>query len=219
MGLAGEIVYHGPREYVLDFFGEIGFQLPHRKGIADFLQADPLSPSKLIMHEQSNGRKRFNLHCNYFDSKVGCVNPFTPQKRQVVYGLDGNGHYVALQEVTSKKDQRQFWKGKRSAYRYVSIRELAASFREFHVGRKSAEVLSQPPAKTDKGMPSNENHLVIPSVSKQTCFPLFIDLLLQAGAGVTGTSGRQLGKGSFDWFCKLAPCLHHHTHENSCHIQ
>ena len=39
--LAGQIVYHGPKEHVLEFFEGLGFQLPHRKGIADFLQAFP----------------------------------------------------------------------------------------------------------------------------------------------------------------------------------
>ena len=32
------MVFHGPREEVLPFFSSLGFQLPERKGIADFLQ-------------------------------------------------------------------------------------------------------------------------------------------------------------------------------------
>lgn len=35
---AGYVVYHGPREHVLDFFEPLGFRCPERKGIADFLQ-------------------------------------------------------------------------------------------------------------------------------------------------------------------------------------
>ena len=35
---AGCLVYHGPRESVLDFFEPLGFRCPERKGIADFLQ-------------------------------------------------------------------------------------------------------------------------------------------------------------------------------------
>ena len=35
---AGHVVFHGPREDVLPFFSSLGFQLPERKGIADFLQ-------------------------------------------------------------------------------------------------------------------------------------------------------------------------------------
>lgn len=34
----GQIVYQGPREYVLDFFESMGFKCPKRKGVADFLQ-------------------------------------------------------------------------------------------------------------------------------------------------------------------------------------
>lgn len=34
----GHIVYHGPRENVLDFFESCGFMCPERKGTADFLQ-------------------------------------------------------------------------------------------------------------------------------------------------------------------------------------
>ena len=38
VSLAGYMVYHGPRESVLDFFEPLGFRCPERKGIADFLQ-------------------------------------------------------------------------------------------------------------------------------------------------------------------------------------
>jgi ABC-type multidrug transport system ATPase subunit len=34
----GQIVYQGPREYVLEFFQMCGFRCPERKGVADFLQ-------------------------------------------------------------------------------------------------------------------------------------------------------------------------------------
>lgn len=34
----GQIVYQGPREYVLQFFEFCGFHCPERKGTADFLQ-------------------------------------------------------------------------------------------------------------------------------------------------------------------------------------
>ena len=35
---AGIIVYHGPREHVVPFFDGLGFEMPERKGVADFLQ-------------------------------------------------------------------------------------------------------------------------------------------------------------------------------------
>lgn len=34
----GHIVYQGPREHVVEFFESLGFSLPARKGVADFLQ-------------------------------------------------------------------------------------------------------------------------------------------------------------------------------------
>ncbi|KAL3528696.1 hypothetical protein ACH5RR_008018 [Cinchona calisaya] len=34
----GQIVYHGPREHILEFFETCGFRCPERKGAADFLQ-------------------------------------------------------------------------------------------------------------------------------------------------------------------------------------
>jgi ABC-type multidrug transport system ATPase subunit len=33
----GQIVYQGPREYVLEFFERCGFRCPQRKGVPDFL--------------------------------------------------------------------------------------------------------------------------------------------------------------------------------------
>ncbi|ONI04160.1 hypothetical protein PRUPE_6G306100 [Prunus persica] len=34
----GKIVYHGPRDHVLEFFEDCGFKCPERKGVADFIQ-------------------------------------------------------------------------------------------------------------------------------------------------------------------------------------
>lgn len=34
----GQIVYQGPREFVLEFFESMGFRCPERKAVADFLQ-------------------------------------------------------------------------------------------------------------------------------------------------------------------------------------
>ena len=36
--VAGVIVYHGPRDEVIPFFSSMGFDMPERKGVADFLQ-------------------------------------------------------------------------------------------------------------------------------------------------------------------------------------
>lgn len=73
----GQIVYQGPREYVLDFFENVGFKCPERKGVADFLQ-----------------------------------------------------------EVTSRKDQEQYWSWKNVPYTYVSVPDFVHHYQSFHVGQK-----------------------------------------------------------------------------------
>ncbi|KAG0461194.1 hypothetical protein HPP92_021491 [Vanilla planifolia] len=81
----GQIVYQGPREYVLEFFESMGFKCPERKGVADFLQ-----------------------------------------------------------EVTSRKDQHQYWVHKHEQYKYVSVNEFSEAFLSFHVGSKQQQELSTP---------------------------------------------------------------------------
>ncbi|KAL5822739.1 hypothetical protein ACOSQ4_020639 [Xanthoceras sorbifolium] len=49
-----------------------------------------------------------------------------------------------LQEVTSKKDQEQYWADRNKAYRYISVTEFAARFKRFHVGMHLENELSVP---------------------------------------------------------------------------
>lgn len=49
-----------------------------------------------------------------------------------------------LSQVTSKKDQQQYWFQKNEPYRYVSVKEFSDSFQSFHVGRKLGAELSTP---------------------------------------------------------------------------
>ncbi|XP_065849073.1 pleiotropic drug resistance protein 1-like isoform X2 [Euphorbia lathyris] len=81
----GRIVYQGPRENVLEFFGYMGFKCPERKGVADFLQ-----------------------------------------------------------EVTSRKDQEQYWDCKDKPYRFVSVKEFAEAFQSFHIGQRLGDELATP---------------------------------------------------------------------------
>ncbi|XP_042413622.1 ABC transporter G family member 36-like isoform X1 [Zingiber officinale] len=81
----GQVVYHGPRENVLEFFESMGFKCPERKGVADFLQ-----------------------------------------------------------EVTSRKDQQQYWTRHDEPYRYVPVRVFSEAFQSFHVGRAIAEEIASP---------------------------------------------------------------------------
>ncbi|KAJ4821384.1 ABC transporter G family member 36 [Rhynchospora pubera] len=81
----GQVVYHGPRENVLEFFETMGFKCPERKGVADFLQ-----------------------------------------------------------EVTSRKDQQQYWARSDEPYRYVPVKKFAEAFKSFHVGRAMLNELAVP---------------------------------------------------------------------------
>ncbi|KAL6909620.1 hypothetical protein ACP4OV_001901 [Aristida adscensionis] len=81
----GYIVYHGPRENILEFFESAGFRCPERKGVADFLQ-----------------------------------------------------------EVTSKKDQQQYWYLDQEQYQYVSVPEFAERFKSFHVGQQMLKEMQIP---------------------------------------------------------------------------
>ncbi|CAN1121568.1 Pleiotropic drug resistance protein 1 [Linum perenne] len=81
----GHIVYQGPREHLLEFFENMGFKCPPRKGAADFLQ-----------------------------------------------------------EVTSKKDQQQYWMNKEEPYRFVTPEEFTEAFQSFHVGKSLGQEILTP---------------------------------------------------------------------------
>ncbi|XP_076904316.1 ABC transporter G family member 35-like [Bidens hawaiensis] len=49
-----------------------------------------------------------------------------------------------LQEVTSKKDQEQYWADRNRAYRYIPVSEFSQRFKSFHVGDKLQRELSVP---------------------------------------------------------------------------
>ncbi|XP_020581976.1 ABC transporter G family member 35-like isoform X2 [Phalaenopsis equestris] len=49
-----------------------------------------------------------------------------------------------LQEVTSKKDQQQYWIHHDKPYKFVSVVEFAEAFQSFHVGRELTKDLSVP---------------------------------------------------------------------------
>ncbi|MFQ6639022.1 hypothetical protein Gotur_014678 [Gossypium turneri] len=53
-----------------------------------------------------------------------------------------------LQEVTSRKDQMQYWARKDQPYRFITANEFAEEFQSFHVGMKLGEELGTPFDKT-----------------------------------------------------------------------
>ncbi|CAL8998997.1 unnamed protein product [Prunus brigantina] len=81
----GHVVYQGPQAQALEFFESLGFRLPPRKGVADFLQ-----------------------------------------------------------EVTSRKDQSQYWADKSKPYVYLSVPQIAEAFKNSKFGRCVESELSDP---------------------------------------------------------------------------
>ncbi|XP_043698940.1 ABC transporter G family member 32 isoform X1 [Telopea speciosissima] len=49
-----------------------------------------------------------------------------------------------LQEVTSKKDQEQYWSGQGRNYQYITVKKFAEAFRSFRVGKNLSDELSVP---------------------------------------------------------------------------
>ncbi|TMX00544.1 hypothetical protein EJD97_000623 [Solanum chilense] len=81
----GYVVYHGPRADVVPFFESLGFQLPSRKGVADFLQ-----------------------------------------------------------EVTSRKDQAQYWADTSRPYEFIPVEAIAEAFRNSRYCQDLKSSLSVP---------------------------------------------------------------------------
>ncbi|KAL6010130.1 hypothetical protein ACLOJK_000561 [Asimina triloba] len=99
----GQIVYHGPRDSILEFFEMMGFRCPERKGVADFLQEVlPLTQS-VVIHPSPLSVVDLLL-C---DTKI---------------------------QVTSRKDQQQYWFDRKTPYRYITVDEFSEAFKSFHVG-------------------------------------------------------------------------------------
>jgi len=57
---------------------------------------------------------------------------------------DRKGAADFLQEVTSKKDQEQYWFRKNIPYRFISVLEFVRGFNSFHVGQQLASDLRTP---------------------------------------------------------------------------
>ncbi|CAN4076596.1 unnamed protein product [Withania somnifera] len=49
-----------------------------------------------------------------------------------------------LQEVTSRKDQEQYWARRDETYKFITVREFSEAFQSFHVGRRLGDELAVP---------------------------------------------------------------------------
>lgn len=46
----GQVVFHGPKEQVVPCFSSLGFEIPYRKGVADFLQEVTSRKDQAVSH-------------------------------------------------------------------------------------------------------------------------------------------------------------------------
>ena len=60
-----------------------------------------------------------------------------------------------LQEITSRKDQRQYWADHSKPYRFIPPAEMAEAFRRSPVGQAVAAEIASPPARTKQGLSSH----------------------------------------------------------------
>ncbi|KAJ4718241.1 Pleiotropic drug resistance ABC transporter [Melia azedarach] len=80
-----------------------------------------------------------------------------------------------LQEVTSKKDQQQYWARKEEPYRFITVKEFAEAFQSFHAGQKLNDELrtpfdkqkSHPAALTTKKYGVNKEELLKACISRE----------------------------------------------------
>lgn len=108
----GQIIYQGPIDHVVDYFKSLGFSLPPRKGIADFLQ-----------------------------------------------------------EVTSEKDQAQYWSDQSKQYSFISVSTMAAAFKESQYGRYLELNLSNSCSNTNSPQALARSKFAIPELRLvRACF-------------------------------------------------
>ncbi|XP_044480570.1 pleiotropic drug resistance protein 1-like [Mangifera indica] len=80
-----------------------------------------------------------------------------------------------LQEVTSRKDQQQYWFNKEEPYRFITVKEFSDAYQSFHVGRKLGDELgtpfdktkSHPAALTTKTYGVNKKELLKACISRE----------------------------------------------------
>ncbi|MCO5606348.1 hypothetical protein L7F22_060536 [Adiantum nelumboides] len=77
-----------------------------------------------------------------------------------------------LQEVTSRKDQAQYWADPDKSYRYISVREFSESFKSFHVGQEIQAKLVRPfdKSKSHPAALSNQMYGLPKSDLLKACF-------------------------------------------------
>ncbi|XVF49256.1 hypothetical protein PTKIN_Ptkin03bG0253800 [Pterospermum kingtungense] len=103
----GRIVYHGPREYILEFFESMGFKCPERKGIADYLQ-EVISRNDQRQYWFHEDRPYRFISVNEFAEAFKSFHIGSDMMRQLANPFDrSKSHPAALTKTrygTSKKE-------------------------------------------------------------------------------------------------------------------
>ena len=102
-------MFHGPREQVLPFFAGLGFQLPGRKGIADFLQEVTSKKDQRVSLRPPALRALLPLVCASICA-YGIYNP-------------------------NPTDVQQYWADDTQAYKFVPVEHFARAFADSQCGR------------------------------------------------------------------------------------
>ncbi|KAF3791865.1 ABC transporter G family member 37 [Nymphaea thermarum] len=124
----GHIVYHGPREHVLEFFESMGFRCPERKGVADFLQevTSRNDQRQYWMHEEETYRfvpvKEFSeaFHSFHIGQKLDAKlsTPFDKSKSHPA-ALTNSKYGVSKLELLKACFSRELLLMKRNSFVYV----------------------------------------------------------------------------------------------------
>ncbi|KAK4836952.1 hypothetical protein QYF36_001596 [Acer negundo] len=77
-----------------------------------------------------------------------------------------------LQEVTSRKDQKQYWARMEESYSFVTVKEFSKAFQSFHVGNRLKDELSNPfdKSKSDPSLLTTNKYGVKRKELLKACF-------------------------------------------------
>uniref|UniRef100_M8BEV0 Pleiotropic drug resistance protein 3 n=1 Tax=Aegilops tauschii TaxID=37682 RepID=M8BEV0_AEGTA len=198
----GQIVYHGPKGYIMSFFESCGFKCPERKGSADFLQElAHISESTILVSLLQPAPETYELFDDIILMAEGQIVYHGPKGYIMSFfescGFkcpERKGSADFLQEVLSKKDQKQYWSRNEEGYNFVTVDQFCDKFKASQSGQNLAAELSKP-YEESKGH-KNALSFSIYSLSKwdllKACFAREL-LLMKRNAFIYISKSIQLG--------------------------
>ncbi|RWW84676.1 hypothetical protein BHE74_00006705 [Ensete ventricosum] len=139
----GQIVYQGPREFVLDFFEACGFRCPERKGTADFLQeywADKERPYRYIsVSEFAQCFKRFHVGLRLENELSVPFDKSQSHKAALVFSKKS----VSTSELLRTSFAKEWLLIKRNSFVYIFKTVQVAPRTHCHSGAHSVNRVSE----------------------------------------------------------------------------